>query len=318
MPRPALVLWMLLAALCGAIRVDASEYRETNDFADAVIAAEAYAETYSPEETLLVVDIDNTLLTMHGDLGSDPWFEWQEYLLNHEPESRHLVADDFGGLLKAQGLLFQLGKMCPPQKNLPELLNRCQGLGVKTLVLTSRGPDFRPATERELKAAGYDFKRSTLAMADVPAGDFLPYDPERPEEVGLLPEDLDRYALRAPRLTSLKNGIFMTSGQHKGAMLLTALHRATEKIKAVVFIDDHGRHVHRVYDTLNRRGLDVTVLHYKREDDNVARFRYGNKDDVTRRWHRLQSTINEVFALPKKRHPVKQATLEEPAEPAGG
>ncbi len=330
MPRLATCLCLLYAALIG--RVDASEYLETEDFADVVAVTEAYAEQYGPEQTLLVVDIDNTLLAMRGDLGGDSWFEWQEYLLNHEPDSPHLVASDFPGLLEIQGLLFQLGKMRPPQDNLPQLVSRCQDLGVPTLVLTSRGPDFRLATERELGSAGYEFASTCLAMDEMPRGDFYPVDPDQPEAVGLTKAELDRYKLSKPRLASLENGIYMTAGQHKGAMLLTALHHARQQPKAVVFVDDHGRHVHRVHDALTRRGIEVTVLHYKREDDNVARFRYSDKQDVTRRWRRLESTIAEVFDLPGKplgdrvqrpertaNAPRSRSTAKKPiAEPAGG
>ena len=38
-----------------------------------------------------------------------------------------------------------------------------QQLGIRTLVLTSRGPEFRPATERELRRNGYDFASSAIA-----------------------------------------------------------------------------------------------------------------------------------------------------------
>lgn len=277
----------------------ASEYRETEDFAVAVNAANAYADKYGPTETWLVIDIDNTLLAMEGDLGSDQWFEWQEYLLEHEPDSPHLVAEDFGGLLDAQDLLFTLGKMRPPQGNLPELVSMVQDRGVKTLVLTSRGPSFRPATERDLKAAGYDCSTYAPRLCDLPAGEFAPYDASTPETAGLTPVETKLYGLSPePRPASLVNGVFMTSGQHKGAMLLTAIHRAERKPKAIVFVDDHGRHIHRVYDAMLRRQIDVTVVHYKREDRNVARFRYGDKRDVTAKWHRLESALTEVFNLP--------------------
>lgn len=300
MPFRPQILPLALIALAGASVSAASEYRESEDFADAADATRAYAQRYGAEATLLVVDIDNTLLTMQGDLGSDQWFEWQEHLLEHEPASPHLVADDFGGLLEAQGLLFRLGKMRPPQENLPELIREVQGLGVPTLVLTSRGPGFRPATEREIAAAGYEFASTCLPMHGVPDGVFMPYDPNKPGEVGLTKDELRLFALRKPREASLANGVFMTSGQHKGAMLLTAMHRAERMPKAVVFVDDHGRHVHRVFDALVRRGVETTVVHYRREDDRVASFRYGDKDEVTRRWRRLESAIEEVFELPQK------------------
>lgn len=302
MPRRRFIPLALLAALALTAVTHASEYRETEDFADAVEATRAYVDQYGAEATLLVVDIDNTLLTMQGDLGSDQWFEWQEHLLEHEPTSPHLVADDFGELLEAQGLLFKLGKMRPPQENLPTLVREIQGLGVPTLVLTSRGPDFRPATEREIEAAGYDFESTCLPMRGVPEGAFLPYDPENPAAVGLTQDEVRLFQLRKPREASLANGVFMTSGQHKGAMLLTALHRSDQKPKAVVFVDDHGRHVHRVYDALNRRGIEATVIHYRREDDRVATFRYGDKSEVSRRWNRLSNAIEEVFELPQESH----------------
>jgi len=246
----------LLAAVAGA-----SEYRETTDFAEAAAVTEDYAERYGASGTLLVVDIDNTLLTMQGDLGSDPWFEWQEYLLEQEPDSPDLVAEDFAGLLEAQGLLFTLGKMKPPQDNLPGLVQRLQQRGVRTLVLTSRGPDFRPATERELAAAGYDFAASVLPMEGVPEGPFAPYDPTDLAASGLTERDAASYGLGSPRPVTLSRGVFMTSGQHKGAMLLAALHRAVDPPEAVVFVDDHGRHVHRVYDALAHRGIECTVFH---------------------------------------------------------
>ncbi len=309
MPLRSLKLPLALLTLALATGAPASEYRESEQFADAVSATQAYVERYGADATLLVVDIDNTLLTMQGDLGSDQWFEWQEHLLEHEPASPHLVADDFVGLLQAQGLLFRLGKMRPTQEDLPDLVRQVQGLGVPTLVLTSRGPGFRPATERELTSAGYDFTASCLSMHDVPEGEFMPYNPSRPGEVGLSKEEARLFALGEPREASLAQGVFMTSGQHKGAMLLTALHRAERMPKAVVFVDDHGRHVHRVYDALLRRGIEATVLHYHREDDRVARFRYGDKGEVTRRWRRLEAALDEVFDLPPET-PAPQESRE--------
>ncbi|MEO0529810.1 MAG: DUF2608 domain-containing protein [Planctomycetota bacterium] len=297
--RLSLLPLLAVVALVVGTPAAASEYRESDDFAVAVNAACSYAESYGPANTWLVIDIDNTLLAMEGDLGSDQWFEWQEYLLKHEPDSPHLVADDFSGLLDAQDLLFTLGKMRPPQDNLPELVRMVQDRGIKTLVLTSRGPSFRPATERDLKAAGYDSLTFMPKLTGVPTGEYLPYDAAVPESAGLSAAEMRLYELSPePRPASLINGVFMTSGQHKGAMLLTAIHRAETKPKAVVFVDDHGRHVQRVYDAMLRRDIDVTVVHYKREDATVARFRYGDKRDVTEKWRRLESALTEVFNLP--------------------
>lgn len=309
--KPSFVLsfrWLALATACLLGRsVGASDYLETDDFADAVTAVEGCVSRFGAEETLLVVDIDNTLLTMRGDLGSDSWFEWQEYLLAHDPDSPDLVADSFTGLLEAQGLLFKLGQMKPSQPDLPQLVKRIQQLGVPTLVLTSRGPEFRHATERELAAAGYDFAKTVLATSGFSPGEFLPYDPVALADVGLTARDARAYRLGTPRPVSFENGVMMVAGQHKGALLVTVLNRAKQPPKAVVFIDDHGRHVHRVFDALTRRDIETIALHYKRLDDQVARFRYSDKSVLTERWRRLDAALKEVFSLPG----------EAAAEPAG-
>ena len=277
-----------------------SEYRETSDFADAAQRVAEYVQQHGAERTLLVVDIDNTQLAMNHPLGSDQWFEWQEYLLKQEPSSPHLVAAAFPKLLDAQGLLFTAGRMRPAQPDLPALVAGIQQTEVPTLVLTSRGDDFRVATERELENNGYDMAKSVLATRGVPSGRYLPYDLDDLAAAGLTTQEAELYQLDEPREVSFENGVFMTAGQHKGVMLLTLLEHAVETPKAVVFVDDHGRHVHRVYDSLARRGIEVTSFHYHREDDNVKRFRYGDKTDVDRRWRRLEVALSDVFSPPAK------------------
>ncbi|MEM8866228.1 MAG: DUF2608 domain-containing protein, partial [Planctomycetota bacterium] len=266
----------------------ASGALETEDFADVVTVVAELVEQYGAENVLLVCDIDNTLLAMDTDFGSDQWFEWQSYLLEYDPKSKHLVADNFDGLLEVQGLLFSLGEMHPPQPEIPDNIAEMQKMGISTLVLTSRGDAFRTATELELEENGYDFVQTVLPITGAECGPYLPYDRDAVEQSGLTAEEAEQFDLPAdPKEVSFEAGVFMTSGQHKGAMLLTLLARCDRDFKAVVFVDDHARHVVRVYDALARRGLDVTCFHYKLEDDNVKRFEYSDKSDVTRRWLRL-------------------------------
>ncbi len=149
--RSAVLLRFAVLLLFAAARPAAADFYETPEFADAVLRTEEYVAQYGAGQVLLVLDIDNTLLASDTALGSDQWFDWQEYLLAQEPDSPQLVANDFPGLLNAQGLLFTLGSMHPPQADLPELIREVQATGVKTLVLTSRGDEFRTATSRELR-----------------------------------------------------------------------------------------------------------------------------------------------------------------------
>jgi len=297
-PRRAVFLWY--AAALATVSVwptiaRASHITETDDFADVAERVADYAEQFGPRRVLLVLDIDNTLLAMRQPLGSDQWFEWQRYLIEHHPASPHAVASSFEGLLEAQGLLYNLGQMRPTQPDLPAIIARLQGRGIYTLVLTARGDEFRVATERELRRNGYDFAISALPVQGVPGGLYLPYDLDDPEADGLTQREVAAFRLGEPRPVSYSRGIMMTAGQSKGAMLLSILHRAAVEPEAIVYVDDNMRHVGFVFAAVAGRGQEITAFHYKREDANVKRFQYSEKTGVTRRWDKLKRVLNEVF-----------------------
>lgn len=286
---------LLIAILTPAVSSRAGELTDTADFAEVGAAVVQYAHKYDPARILLVLDIDNTLLAMNTPLGSDQWFEWQRFMLDNDPKSKFLVADSFPGLLEVQGLLFSIAHMHPPQPNLPGMVRRLQQLGIHTLVLTSRGPEFRNATERELHRNGYDLATSELQVHDLPRGEYLPYDLDQPEAGGLTAAEVKKFHLLKPRPISYENGILMTAGQNKAAMLLALLHDVDGDVDAVVYDDDNILHVAAAYSGLLDRGKEVSAFHYTREDANVKRFQYGNKEDVNRRWKQLSNVLEEVL-----------------------
>lgn len=279
----------------------ASDFRETESFAPVVDQAKAYVDEYGGKQVLFVVDIDNTLLAMDRDLGSDQWFEWQEYLLEHQPQSRRLAAKNFGELLEVQGILFATTGMHPPEADLPAQIEAIQDLGVDTLVLTSRGDEYRPATIRELRRSGYEFADTSPAIRLFERdgyGDyetcsrFTPYFVDDPAQYGLTKREVEVFGLSdEPRQVSYGDGVLMVAGQHKGAMLLVFLQLVGRDYDAVLYVDDHGRHVSRVYDAMSRRGIEVTTYHYTHEDARVDRFAYGDKTEVTRQWRRIRKAL---------------------------
>lgn len=283
--RAGVASWVFLAlALSTGFAARASELQATKDFADVAKTVESYVAKYGAEHVLLVLDIDNTVMSMDTDLGSDHWFEWQNYLLNNEPTSPHLVAKTFPDLLKVQGILYECGKMHPTQPDGPRLISKLQKQGVATILLTSRGPEFRDPTERELKRCGYDFKASALPVHDVPTAEYLPYDPTQPEKSGLSAEEIRKYKLGPPRPVLYTNGVFMTAGQHKGMMLLTLLRNSKRDIKAVVYVDDNVRHVGSVFSAAVARNIEVSSFQYQHEDVRVQRFQYSDKAAMDAAW----------------------------------
>lgn len=269
------------------VAAPAAEIRLTSDFGDVAEVVDAYTTQFGPQHVLLVADVDNTLLAMDEPLGSEQWFDWQVYLLKREPKSPQLVADTFPGILDVQGHLYNRGGMHPPQADLPSLVSKLQDRGVQAVVLTSRGDDFRSATERELKRNGFDFARSALPTRDEIDSLYLPYDPLRPAAAGISTREISMLKLQSPQKVSYRNGIMMTSGQHKGIMLVTLLHRSALPIEAVVFVDNRADHVAGVFDQMQEEGLEVTGVVYQREDDNIKAFLYSDKDAVTAEWRQI-------------------------------
>lgn len=284
-----------------AAAASASEFRLVDDFREAAVVAEAYAQEFGPEKVLLVVDIDNTVLAMDEPLGSEQWFDWQVYLLKNEPKSPHLVADTFDGILAVQGRLYDRGPMHPPQTDLPAIVRRIQDAGVAAVVLTSRGEGFRAATERELTRNGYDFARTALATRDEEVALYMPYDPAAPAAAGLNSREVSALKLEKPQEVSYRNGIMMTSGQHKGIMLVTLLHRAAEPMAAVIFVDNRADHVAGVIDQMQEEGIAATGLVYTREDNNIKVFMYGPKDTVASQWRAMNGEVRERSGEPTVR-----------------
>jgi hypothetical protein len=123
-----------------------------------------------PEDTLVVFDIDNTLLKMNQDLGSDAWFNWQNGLLKVSPPSG--VAHDINGLLNIQRLLYDLSGMGPPESSTPEFVAELRSVGYPVMMLTGRGPGTLSATLRELADEKY-IPKDALACGPPECGDVL-------------------------------------------------------------------------------------------------------------------------------------------------
>ena len=270
-----------------------SSETETANFSDVFERVQQEVAAHGAENVLVAVDIDNTTLAMSQPLGSDQWYNWQYNFIFKDIQSPHRLATDLDELLRIQGVLFMLGKMQPPEPKLPDFIEKIQQQGCCLIALTSRGPEFRPATERELKRNGYEFDSSALEVLEPLRGSFLPYDKARPNTNGLSKEELN--SLREPRPISYSSGIMMTAGQHKGYMLRNLLARSQRTFRAIVFVDDHKKHTTRMTNGFRDSGITTACFHYVREQENVEAFQKSDKNPVTKKWKDLNAAITKAF-----------------------
>jgi hypothetical protein len=250
----------------------AHEYLETKTLVDVYNKASELRLKYGAKNVLVVFDIDNTLLRANQPLGSDQWFEWQaEAIKQSSSEASFRTFDE---LLKAQADFFQLGSMSLTEQSIPQIITALKKYGHPIISLTSRGPDLRNVTERDLEKNQLWFGDSSI-LAGVP-NQFIEFP--------------------FKNRVSFMNGIFMTTGHHKGEALVYLLKKAGKNFKAIIFADDHERHTRRVYDTFaNSQSLEMITFRYAKEDENVSAFKQGPKSMVLSQTRYLLLATQQVF-----------------------
>lgn len=281
------------------------------------------AQQYGPENVLLVFDIDNTLLTMDGYLGGDAWFSLHWNRFGDAPGSQDAPLDSRDDLLAWQEVLFEIGTMSPPEADTPARIARWQRQGHPTICLTSRSPESRDATFRELERNGYDFEHHDVGQNFGGLIDLIDLAGHLFDET-----QAQAYQLEARRHeVCYEDGVFLTAGQHKGAFLAMLLHSMNAAYPCIIFVDDHERNGKKMTEAIqalfnsNRRvddDVDLTVVHYTATRERVERFNDpAVQDQVAEKMETLMATVCELYP----RHPCcseksAEATSIEPPEHA--
>jgi hypothetical protein len=101
--------------------------------------------------------------------------------------------------------------------------------------------------------------------------------------------------LKNPRSVSFFNGIMMVSGQDKGIMLKTLLHKVKKKFKAIVLVDDGKMNTNNMYTVYKTSNIDVNCFRYSYDDAIKRQFEQSNKQNVTKQWKEYKASIEEIF-----------------------
>ncbi|MDH5414080.1 MAG: DUF2608 domain-containing protein [Flavobacteriaceae bacterium] len=275
----------------------AGESLSTNTFKEIESKAFSLGKKYGNKNVLIVLDIDNTILTMPQELGSDQWFTWQyESCIKKKNLGSHCTTQNMGELLSLQGKLFSVSKMLPTEKITPVIVAKLQKLGFKIILLTSRGPTFRSATEKELSRNGYSMDPSAIGPKLGYAGTFKPYKLNNPKAFGISTSEAKIAKLGKPRSASYMNGVMMTSGMNKGIMLKTLLHKTATKFKGIIFADDHQKHTIRMQQILgDDKGVELVTFRYGAIDPQVTAFKKSNKKDVIKAFTIFDNALKAIF-----------------------
>jgi len=199
----------------------------------------------SESSVLLVLDIDDTLLTSREFFGSDKWYEWQKEIGD---EKAPCVFDILG-------IVFEIGTNKLAQEkdeNIKEnTLEVIESISTDILVLTARSEKYRASTSRELIRNGFSFSENHLNAN---------YQPVRFEA-----KERDRKTY-----VSYMDGVFMVSGMNKGEMLLDLLRRIERYYDVIVFVDDKLKNIKNMKNALHEKNIDLYAFHYTRVDKSIT------------------------------------------------
>lgn len=251
---------------------------KTTDYAiiDEVIKAQGIK--YSPEDVLLVFDIDNTLLTRGTKLGGDIWYQWQTDKLPNKPGAKERVPCLYDNAIT---LLYELGPMSLTETQVPALMHQWQQKHT-VFALTSRSQDTQTATLRELKRNNIDFSLAPLAETETTV----------PFEKG-----------RLKRSWLYTQGVFFSSGQDKGVILDFLLKKTGRHFKSAIFVDDGEANIaaiQRMFSAPQWSDMETIGIHYTRIEEALiakqgAILTPDQTRALTREWETLSASLNTLF-----------------------
>lgn len=268
----------------------------TDDFSKIGASIKELSAKIGVENVLVVLDIDNALITMKGDLGGDAWYNWQEGMVLGKTKPAapsEVMAKSFYDLLDIQGLFFSLGDMEPTEPAAVKVFQELRKTGHRMMGLTLRGVGFRYDATRELWRNGFNFsKTAPIVPGELPPV-WKPYNPLTVRtDYGFSEAEAKDFSLSKPaREVSYLWGVMFVEGQHKGAMLRIFLKKAGLKPKAIVFVDDNLKHVERVEAAMKGKTEKVLTFHYTKMASRVKKFEEKGKPRVLRQW----TTLEEAF-----------------------
>ena len=240
------------------------------DLSTVLQQAEKAATSVGRDNVLVVLDIDNTLLAMEQDLGSDQWYEWQKELQQQDQCGQQLVSNR----LASAGALYYASAMRPTQKDAADIVRNIQNDGFTVFALTSRGPDFRLPTFRELRRNSFQFRDS----APGPLGGYTEiYMPEG-----------------GVRFVRYEDGVLMTSGQHKGDMLASLLAKTSYPTpKAVIVVDDNAKNLDAYGEYALKENINLSSVLYIGEEKVLAEF---DAVKAQRQWLAVRDSLKTLQA----------------------
>ncbi|MDX8431496.1 MAG: DUF2608 domain-containing protein [Candidatus Algichlamydia australiensis] len=206
--------------------------------------------THISKDTLILLDIDDTLLIPKQMLGSDIWFNyrWREY--QKMGMSR---GDALEKSLAEWNAIRHLTEMEIVEPGTKEIISQMQDEGYTVMGLTTQGIAMATRTSMQLKDLGIHLVRTAPSKN----GHYLNIN-----EHGVL----------------FREGVLFTSGTPKGKALFALLYTLGYYPKEIVFINDKLAHLHDIEEEAEKNKIKYCGLRYAYSDARKKAFRVDVAD----------------------------------------
>lgn len=195
-------------------------------------------------DSVLVVDLDNTVFESAQMLGSSQWFEHlvQSYRKSGLSEPR-AYSQAIGQWMVVQNAT----EVRPVEKATPNFITGLQTMGINVIALTARPPESARRTLEQLGVVGIDFSRSPVFGTSLE----MPFK----------------------RATALyMGGVLFADRLDKGGVLAAFFDRIKYKPKRIVYVDDQRKHVEAVQKAMRKVGIAFDGFRYGGADGRVKAF----------------------------------------------
>lgn len=195
--------------------------------------------------TLLVLDIDNTILAPTQTLGSDQWYGAMVSQSKNKGNSEaQAIAEVIPVWMKAQTST----QVLPIEKTTPRLIREIQKKGILVMALTARPTELSDVTLRQLKSIGIAF----------PTTESFTYSH---------PGDADHTSV------GFHNGVlFVGPKNNKGVILSNFMVQAKLEPKQLVFVDDKVKHVTNMEEVFSKTMIPNINYRYGAADKKVQKY----------------------------------------------
>jgi hypothetical protein len=209
-------------------------------------------------DTLLVFDIDNTLIEPVGQLGSDQWFYYLYQIYKVEglpgvsPEKVSEGQIDEKAMQVWNDTQWLIEVRAPEGKATSDFVSSAQRRGLNVMALTARTLDVAGRTADQLKSVGIDFTAGELAAKQL---------------------RISKQALDSQDDALFTGGVlYVGESNNKGEVLVQFLKEKKLHAQRIVFVDDKVKHVKNMEIALAGLKIPYHGYRYGAVDEKVSRF----------------------------------------------